>query len=76
MHRTGDWVEVKSAAEILATLDSSAELEHMPLVLAGLGQNHGRGSCDLRQVIQEGTAIGRTQRRSRWRGYESERAEN
>src|SRR5262245_55377077 len=32
MQRTGDWVEVKSAAEILATLDSSAELEQMPFM--------------------------------------------
>jgi len=32
MHPTGDCVEVKSAAEILATLDSSAELEHMPFM--------------------------------------------
>ena len=32
MHRADDWVEVKSAAEILATLDSRAELERMPFM--------------------------------------------
>lgn len=30
--RTGDWVEVRSVAEILATLDASGDTEHMPFM--------------------------------------------
>jgi len=37
IYRAGDWVEVKSAAEILATLDSSAELGRMPFMPEMLG---------------------------------------
>lgn len=31
-YRTGDWVEVKSAEEILATLDDQGSLEHLPFM--------------------------------------------
>jgi hypothetical protein len=31
--RTGDWVEVRSAAEVLATLDKSGELDAMPFMV-------------------------------------------
>src|SRR5690606_21255463 len=30
--RAGDWVEVRSAAEILATLDLAGDLEHLPFM--------------------------------------------
>lgn len=32
MYRAGDWVEVKSAAEILASVDANGEVEYMPFM--------------------------------------------
>ena len=31
-YRAGDWVEVKSAKEILATLDDKGRLDHLPFM--------------------------------------------